>query len=276
MQQDEIEQSLRAVGFLSPLLGDLGKVYRQQHGALFEVSDTLNLIGQRQLLRGCEKAVAVGTLDPVNIGTRLLIRTMSNFQGALILIERGMSVEAQTLIRSCHENAFWIGAFVRDPAAALNEFKLDERKSQDSRADAYQRIIDQIEDDELRAGFKSLLANRPQKTQGRAIGLEALSILGGMHPNYAFYRQLSADSAHPSLHAIDRYLDKNDQGDWIDGFVIGPDNDGIRPALTMACQALITALAAFGELLAERSTEDHELAAVYERYKEIEGIATTR
>ncbi|HXJ92035.1 MAG TPA: DUF5677 domain-containing protein, partial [Terriglobia bacterium] len=91
----------------------------------------VNALGQRQMHRGVEKAGKLRSLDPVNISTRLFIRTMSNFQGSVLLAERGMVVEAQTLVRSCYENSFWIGAFFCSPTEALEAFQLDETKSQD-------------------------------------------------------------------------------------------------------------------------------------------------
>jgi len=271
MTEDEVEVSLRTFGFLSPSLEDLPLSYRQQDPELYAIADELNRIGQRQLHRGCDAAVKVGTLDPFNIVARLLIRTMSNFQAAILLIGRGMTVEAQTLTRGGYENAFWIGFFFRDPTAASAAFEFDEKKSQYSRRDAFLRVVDGAGDKEMQTRFRELVGNAQSKPSGRGQGLEELAILAGMHSHYAFYRQLSADSAHPSLHSIDRYLDKNDDGDWA-GFVLGPDNTGVHEALSLACHALVTALAAFGQFIGE-TEDDAPLSQVYQRYRTAAGIS---
>ena len=207
----------------------------------------------------------------MNIGVRLLIRTMSNFQGSLILIERGMEVEALTLVRNCYENGFWIGAFFTDPAAALDAFKLDETKSQDSRADAFVRIAEKHGDPTMRAKTRQQFANRRAKSKKPALGFEKLAQLAGLHPNYAFYKEVSASSAHPSLNSLDRYLDRNADGDW-QGFVVGPSTaEAIGTTLNLACHALISGLAGFGQLIG-RSEDDQRLFDLNEQYKLLAGI----
>ena len=271
MTEEEVEASLRVYGFLAPDLRDLPEAYRRQEPEFYAIADELNFIGQRQLHRGCDAAINVGTLDPLNIVTRLLIRTMSNFQAAILLIGRGMTVEAQTLVRGCYENAFWMGFFFHQPTTASAAFEFDEKRSQSSRRDAFLRIVDGVGDKVTQDNFRQLVGDAQPKPAGRGYSLEELAIVAGMHSQYAFYRQLSADSAHPSLHSIDRYLDTNDTGDWI-GFILGPDNVGVHDALSLACHSLFTALAAFGQLVG-RTEDDEPLAQVYQRYRQVAGIS---
>jgi hypothetical protein len=37
-----------------------------------------------------------------------LIRTLSGFQGAVLMAERGMTVEADTVVRGLYENNLWL------------------------------------------------------------------------------------------------------------------------------------------------------------------------
>jgi hypothetical protein len=254
---DEIKSSIRDAGFLSPRTADLVSMYRQQLPAWFDLIETLNALGQRQMHRGVEKAGKLGSLDPINISTRLFIRTMSNFQGSVLLAERGMVVEAQTLVRSCHENSFWIGAFFSSPTEALEAFQLDETKSQDSRADALLRIVEEHGDDATRKETREQFASRRAKSKKAALGLEKLAKLAGLHPVFAFYKEVSASSAHPSLYSIERYLDKV-PGGWR-GFVGGPDTkENVILALNLTCHALICALTPFGQLIGQ-SEDDQKL-----------------
>jgi len=271
MTEEELEASLRAYGFLAATLPEITSAIRRDHAAMFGVADELNLIGQRQLHRGCDIAIAKSELSPENIGVRLLMRTMSHFQGAIILIDRGMTVEALTLVRNCHENAFWIGALHRDPDATIKAFRHAEAKSQDGLVGALQRIIGGIDEGELKDSFTSLLAKAPPKSPGLAPTVETLAKSGGLHPNYAFYKQISAGFAHPSLQSIDRYLAKDADGHW-EGFVLGPDIDGIADALSLACHALLSTLAAFAELISAPNEDDQNLFNLYQRYKVLAGI----
>jgi hypothetical protein len=269
---DEVERSLRDHGFLSPVIADFIPTHRKSQSAWFVIAEKLNAIGQRQLQRGADKTVKLSSMDPLNIGVRLLIRTMSNFQGSIILIERGMVVEAQTLIRNCYENGFWIGAFFTDPRAALDAFKLDETKSQDSRAAAILRIVEQHGDPLLQAKMRQQFANRRAKSKENALGLEELAKLARLLPNYAFYREVSANSAHPSLNSLERYLDRNVDGDWQGSFILGPEKEeNIGTTLNLSCQALISCLAAFGQLIGT-SDDDQKLFELNEQYKSLAGI----
>jgi Family of unknown function (DUF5677) len=272
---DELERSLREFGFLSPFISDLIPAHRTPHPAWFTLAEALNALGQRQMQRGSEQAAKLSSLDPLNICVRLLIRTMSNFQGSMLLIERGMVVEANTLIRNCYENGFWLGAFFCDPNAALEAFKLDETKSQDSRADAFVRIVEKHGDETMQAETRQQFANRRAKLKKQTLGLEQLAQLAGLHPNFAFYKELSASSAHPSLYSIERYLDRNADGDW-QGFVTGPEaQEHIGMALNLACHALISALAAFGQVIGA-SEDDPKLFDLNEQYKTLAGVGVLR
>jgi len=267
----ELEQSFGELGFLSPIVSVFISQHRVSQLPWFTLAEKLNVIGQRQCQRGCEKTANLTALDPFNIGTRLLIRTMSNFQGSIILIERGMEVEALTLVRNCYENGFWIGAFFTDPAAALNAFKLDETKSQDSRADAFVSIAEKHGDPAMRAKTRQQFDNRRARSKTPALGLEKLAQLAGLYPNYAFYKDVSSSSAHPSLNSLDRYLDRDAAGNW-QGFVIGPSTaESIGATLNLACHALISSLAAFGQLVG-RSEDDQNLFDLNEQYMSLAGI----
>ena len=77
-----------------------------------------------------------------------------------------------------------------------------------------------------------------EKSKTAAFGLEKLAKLAGLHPVFAFYKELSANSAHPSLYSIERYFDRVPGGDWR-GFVGGPDT---KENVTMARRAVRVAL----------------------------------
>jgi hypothetical protein len=272
MAEDEVEQSLKALGFLSPYVTEFVSTHRKAQPALFGVVDDLNAIGQRQLLRGADEGIKVSSMSALNIAVRLFIRTMSNFQGSVILIERGMAVEAQTLIRNCYENGFWIGALLSNPTEALEAFKLDEAKSQDSRAGAFVRIVEKHGDDELKAATQQQLSGRRAKVKETPLSVEKVAQLAGLYPNFAFYKKMSADAAHASLNSIDQYLNVDAEGNWQDGFVLGPVSEKqIGETLILACHALISALAAFGQLIGP-SENDQALFDLNERHKLLAGI----
>lgn len=196
---------------------------------------------------------------------------MSNFQGSFILIERGMVVEALTLVRNCYENGFWIGAFSSDPKTALEAFKLDETKSQDSRAATFIRIVEKHGDPAMKVETRQRFAKRRAKSNKQVFGLEKLAEVAGLHPNYAFYREISANSAHPSLNSLERYLRRNADGDW-QGFILGPETEeNIGIALNLACHSLVSCLAVYGQLMGN-SEDDKVLFDLNKEFKSLAGI----
>jgi hypothetical protein len=197
---------------------------------------------------------------------------MSNFQGSIILAERGMVVEANTLTRNCYENGFWIAALFIDRAEAVKALRLDETKSQSSRAEVFMRVIESHADPETREKARAGYAARGARAKGRAVGLEDLARSSGLYPNYFAYKELSAHSAHSSLNSLERYLDRNPDGDW-EGFVFGPESDRIKDAIDLACQALFSALTVVGHFLGP-SEEDQPLYDLYERYLALAGVST--
>jgi hypothetical protein len=66
----------------------------------------------------------------VCVATRLLLRTLSGFQAVVILAERGMGVDAQTLVRGLYENGLWLGFLRLRPAEAVEALLIDELRSQ--------------------------------------------------------------------------------------------------------------------------------------------------
>ncbi len=164
-----------------------------------------------------------------------------------------------------------MGAFFSDPKAALDAFKLDETKSQDSRANAFLRIVEKHGDPMMQAETRQKFANRRGKSKEPPLGLEKLAELAELHPNYAFYKEVSANSAHPSLYSLERYLDRTADGGW-QGFVIGPETEEhVGNALNLACHALISTLAAFGQLIGN-SEDDQKLFDLNKQYMSLAGI----
>jgi hypothetical protein len=106
--------SLQTDGYLSPDIGKWIAKHRAEHAAAFGLADRLSRVAQQVML---------GAEVPKGDNRALLIllffaRALSSFQGALLLAERGMTIEALTLARSCLESAFFLGATVADAGFA--------------------------------------------------------------------------------------------------------------------------------------------------------------
>jgi len=110
---------------------------------------------------------------------------MSNFQGSIILIERGMVVEAQPHSKLLREG-FWIGAFFTDPKAALmlSSWTRQKVKILGRGYPAHRGAARRSACCKQRCG--NSFANRRAKSKENALGLEELAKLARLLPNYAF------------------------------------------------------------------------------------------
>ena len=98
-------RSSKEVGFLSPETQATIAQCRQQSAIWFALAEDVNRSAQATMANyqiGPDGNISTQHL----FGLLLLIRSLSNFQGSLMMAERGMVVEARTLFRSCFENAF--------------------------------------------------------------------------------------------------------------------------------------------------------------------------
>jgi hypothetical protein len=102
--------SLETDGYLSADIATWIAKHRAEHEPSFNLAERLNRVAQRLML---------AALVPEGDNRSLLVllffaRALSSFQGAVLLVERGMTVEAQTLARSCLETSFCLGAVAND------------------------------------------------------------------------------------------------------------------------------------------------------------------
>jgi hypothetical protein len=89
----------------------------------------------------------------------------------------------------------------------------------------------------------------PQRSAARKWKVEMQFVHAAQIPS----KEVSANSADLSPNSLERYLDRDADGNW-QGFVLGPETDHIGTTLNLACHASISTLTAFGQLVATRKT----------------------
>lgn len=239
--------SIRRDGFLSEVIARMVPRLREMNQLWFDFADRINGVGQR-IMNGAEAAcIGHSTHEPICIATRFLIRSLSGFQAAVLLAERGMTLEAETLVRGLYENSLWLSYLHTAPIAAVAALRIDELRSQRGRDRALlaQMARSDASDPTLALLLEARVAAADQELRGQPrLGIEALAAEGQSDDFYMFYKMLSSGSAHPSFHSLARHLEMNPDGSW-SGHVTGPDGDGIARALTLASHALLACLAAF-------------------------------
>lgn len=153
------------------------------------------------------KITPKGFADPSFLALALLARTASNLKAALILLDARQIVEARTITRCCLENLYWVIGLAEDGDKFVKQMRDDELSHRRTIGQAIfagdytldqqveQRLRDQMRDLN-RNGFVTKMLN-PKSVAG---------IREDFKQTYIFYSQLSSDSAHPSVSALNRYV----------------------------------------------------------------------
>jgi hypothetical protein len=196
-------------GFLSPDIADWVSRYRRENQAQFDLADALNRTAQN-LLAGTRAPLGVGGFGGEAMALLLFTRALSNFQGAILMAERGMVVEARTLVRTCLETVFALSAALHQEDGFIPRMvshALGAKKKAGNwllnRVDRADFLGSEAED--MLQAFTARLGDEGAKTD--PFGVEEMARRGGLDALYIFYRQFSGDAAHPTLDALNRYVD---------------------------------------------------------------------
>jgi len=171
----------------------------------------------------------------------LFIRGLSNYEGVILLVERGMTTEARTLTRSCFETVFCLGAvckdatfadkFIRDAAARRRKMAKVLLGTPDGSSGLEREHKEKLErflEGQAASGIESeplIIADA-----ARRAGVAGIYDL--------FYRSLSNDAAHPSVTALNRHVEAN-EGREVTGLKFGPNVSDVEDTLAAACTACI-------------------------------------
>lgn len=266
--------SIKDQGFLSPDIGRFIEKYRQDNRAAFDLADALNRTAQRLLL-GAEVKMEGESFSEKNLAQLLFVRALSNFQGAILMAERGAVVEARTLARTCLETAFALVAAVKMDSAFIDRMVANDMGSKSKGANWLLNRADHADflQPESKAGLEAFVGRlKAENEPTGSFATEEMARRGGLDGLYIYFRQFSSDAAHPMLEALNRYVD-NGQGDVGPEIIWGPHCGAgeIAETVVLACCFLLTAAVGLNEVASVAGVSD-ELGDHYGVYKAL--IAT--
>jgi hypothetical protein len=254
-------------GFLATETSAMIERFRQDHAAWFELADRLNRMGMRLL-------TTARTHDAQQRLVRALFsRAVSNFQGAVLMAERGMTAEAGTLARACLETVFYQGAAAKDEGF-IKELMADHAKHNERMVAWLQGLPAELQG--LSADQLGQLEQSVSDYEGADwIRMWKTSEKAGLIDLYrSVYAHLSHTAAHPRAGALEQYADLDESGAMI-GDRWGPHPEGIADSLDGACIAFLQAILIADETL-NSSSMASEVQSCKERYDVLlgEAIAT--
>ncbi|MFL9994259.1 DUF5677 domain-containing protein [Paraburkholderia sediminicola] len=220
--------------------------------AWLEYADKLYDFSQSVLAGSSIPIGPKGAADPKVLAAALLVRTTSNFKGAVALVREGLVVESRTLVRCCFENLFWLGNLLADGDKFVKEMGGDDAKSMHKRLTF---ILDKelsstdVTENRLRGMAADISEQWPK---AKILNPKQVAQASPVKSSYLIYSQLSADSAHPSLTSLNRYI-AHDQITGERGIDVSPIPLADEVALTVnwGCMALLGACVAFNQLVGQ-------------------------
>jgi hypothetical protein len=223
-------------GFLSADISTWIEKHRQENREWFKLASDLNRVAHQQLA-----LLKISSEDNTAFAAALLfIRGLSNFQGAILTAERGMTVETGTLARSCFETVFYLGALSKSPEFTETLIADDaDRRGKIARFLVGLPEDSGLEPEHLEKLNRFLAGLEESDIVAKSVAIFDAAARAGLKDIYdVFYRGLSNDSAHPSITALNRHVESNHAG-LVTGLKWGPDVNDVRYMLSAACIACV-------------------------------------
>ncbi|MYM29295.1 hypothetical protein GTP58_13275 [Duganella sp. CY15W] len=237
--------SIKRRGFLSHEIENYSKEYRERYKNVFSICEAKS-DAATQILFKTDMSVFNSTESlPVVASIALWMRCISSCQAALILIEKGMIPEAQTLIRTAYEFLFYSVAGLGNPEVfeSLKEGDKHARKIQAECMKAngkHELSEEQIK--ELEDLAKENLGGK------RAIDAFQAARMAGLTYLYStVYRGMSFISSHPTLASTNAFFEE--RGDGF-GLTFGPSEKGLEFSVGLIDTCLQHGSTIFDPLLA--------------------------
>lgn len=260
---DNEDRSLARDGFLSPEVEEWTRALRSANAQWFALAEGFSRFGMKALHQACDGA----DTELKSISHALFARCLSNFQAILLLIERGLVVEALSIARVGLEGVI----ILANLAEKKDAFLADMRKNE---LDANYKLVKELLgppgpdgiDEKFRPVVEGVLNQLEKVSRKKQAPVDQLAASGRIRPIYGMYRELSRD-CHPTLFSIGRYRNK-----------VAPDRveilfdpsiaeKAVASTLQKACAVFIGAVVGLSAIVDEQLQTDEfrALLAEYDR-----------
>jgi hypothetical protein len=144
----------------------------------------------------------------------LLARQASTFQGFVILIRKGLLVQAQMLLRNIAETMFIIGAIRKDAAFAKQYVISDEVASKKSLEALikYEETLGRAADETAKQRLKDLTERIANEKLTKLPSAEQIAQKAGLSSYYDTLYRFTSMAVHTSVRGLDKVLEADDDG----------------------------------------------------------------
>ena len=235
--------SVNREGFLSEHITQWIEKHRNENSEWFLLCEDINRFSHSTMLT----ITIHNKYLPEIIGASLYIKAMSNFQGVILMAERGMINEANALLRCLLECEFAIVAVDKDKKI-VDQFVLEDQLQRRDYLKAYKRNkkagIAHPEDAPSLEEIDNLLQdidNQIEKKNIKKLTKRDLAEKAGLLTIYDSAYKVLSGTIHVNARDLEQYLELNDDGE-IKGFLWGPDVEEIYSILFTAAESMLFVL----------------------------------
>lgn len=256
-----LEQEMRESGFLAPGIRLVTDEIRLAMSKELDLLRDLNRLAIDMAMKGAALSIGLSTMEPKVLGTLAMMRSLENYQAAVLLIERGMTVEPRILARCIYENAFCIGAAHKQPEEFALALKSDSNASKLAQAKLLMKQQDSMDAESVSKVKEHLdAAGQGHKT----LNISKIAEHAGYESFYLYYRVLSAEVMHLSADSLLRHIDIAEGNTW-KGFKLAfiSDNE-LRDAVFYLSNSAMCLILAFNDLL-DTDEFDGEISSIWQR-----------
>ena len=249
--------SIEKNGYLSSEIDEWIKKHKSENSDLFKLAEEINTFAQEQMF-----LLNVNNRDYQEIlSDTAFVRSHSNYQGGLILLQRGMVYEAATLIRAQVEAMFVLTAAVKERKFA-KAYILSEETQKLKLLKKIRRSSDELQN-EIAADVTEDKVNQLRekiKNDGiKEIHINDIASISDYYDWYTvIYTVLSQLGAHPGTRSLDQHLQVDKDGE-IKSLLWGPDIYGIPCLLSTAVECMIIVLNSISKIFKKNWNEDLDI-----------------
>lgn len=263
--ENDFRREFETTGYLSPIMSDVISAFRARMSGWFGLADEVSSTLQQMAFRNTETTMMDSlSFEQKPVSHCVLLRAVSNFQGSILMAERGMIVPGRIMARSVLEDSFCIAALHDQPQEFLENLKVDDKLARKGQAKAVlaNGKVDPANEEKLRA----FIASIPRLEN---LGMAGIAGLGPLNVQYLAYRVLSNDAAHPSATSLMRHMSYNQaRTEWL-GFKVGPGNDWeIVQSLNFAIMAALAIGVAYSTIVGDTDANE-QFSTLSQRYHEL-------
>ena len=241
--------SMEKSGFLSEQISQWIEKHRGENRQWFKLCANINEFSHSTMFN----MTIHNKHLPEIIVASLYARAMSNFQGIILMAERGMINEAKALLRCLLECMFAIVAIDKDKKI-VNQFVLDDLLQRMDYLKAYKRNrgkgIPHHEGAPSMEEIDNLLKdikNQIERNHVKKFTRRDLAEKAGMVTTYDSAYKLLSGTIHVNARDLEQYLDINEAGE-IKRILWGPDVQEIDFILFTAAESMMSVLVAISRI----------------------------